>query len=267
MVDFENVQAVDLDRLGDAARLTVFAGESQKKVPIGLAMGLHALGEKARWVRASGGGPNALDFHIAFELGRMVEAGERGPVIVLSRDKGFDPLLAWLGAEAGVEARRAATLEEAFGEKPSIHRQAQSPAEPKLVSASKSPMQPPAIGLHANAAAAKPASAPAAAVTRPVNAAGAKVASGGSPKIATHKAAAVSKEKGGVKNPSAERVREILGRSRKATRPRRRLTLAKHIKAMFKAHELAESEVETIIAKLLANRSISESDGVISYNF
>ncbi|MGT2509763.1 PIN domain-containing protein [Cupriavidus basilensis] len=91
LVDFENVQAIDFARLRPAARLAVFAGEGQRKVPIEVAMGLQAMGERARWVKASGAGPNALDFHIAFELGRMVQAGERGPVVVLSKDKGFDP--------------------------------------------------------------------------------------------------------------------------------------------------------------------------------
>lgn len=45
----------------------------------------------------------------------MVERGEKGPVFVLSRDKGFDPLLAWLSAELGIPARRVASLVEAFG--------------------------------------------------------------------------------------------------------------------------------------------------------
>ncbi|WP_231138547.1 PIN domain-containing protein [Cupriavidus metallidurans] len=114
LVDFESVQAIDFSHLADA-RLVVFAGEVQRKVPIEVAMGLQALGERARWVRSSGVGPNALDFHIAFEIGRMVEDGEQGPVFVLSRDKGFDSLLAWLGVELGIPARRVTSLAEAFG--------------------------------------------------------------------------------------------------------------------------------------------------------
>ncbi|CAN7506275.1 hypothetical protein LJR296_003367 [Cupriavidus necator] len=31
----------------------------------------------------------------------MVQAGERGPAVVLSKEKGFDPLLIWLSAETG----------------------------------------------------------------------------------------------------------------------------------------------------------------------
>ena len=78
LVDFESVQNIDFSQLA-GSRLVVFAGEVQRKVPIEVAMGLQALGERARWVRSSGVGPNALDFHIAFEIGRMVEKGEKGP--------------------------------------------------------------------------------------------------------------------------------------------------------------------------------------------
>jgi hypothetical protein len=40
-----------------------------------------------------GNGGNALDFHIACELGRILETARDTTCIVLSRDKGFDPLL------------------------------------------------------------------------------------------------------------------------------------------------------------------------------
>ncbi|MCY1270418.1 hypothetical protein D9M68_206960 [compost metagenome] len=73
-------------------------------------------------------------------------------------------------------------------------------------------------------------------------------------------------KKGGGK-PSAELTRQILARSQKAAQPRRRATLAKHIHAMFKVHAIAEREVESIIAKLIANRSISDAEGAITYHF
>jgi hypothetical protein len=81
------------------------------------------------------------------------------------------------------------------------------------------------------------------------------------------KPAALKAGKARSKKPSAELAREILARSHKAARPRRRVTLAKHIEAMFKAHAIADREVEAIIAKLVANRSISVNEDAISYNF
>jgi len=36
---------------------------------------------------------------------------------------------------------------------------------------------------------------------------------------------------------------------------------------MFKVHAIADREVQAIIAKLVANRSISDNEGAISYHF
>lgn len=241
LVDFESVQDIDFPRL-TGSRLVVFAGGVQRKIPIEVAMGLQELGERARWVRSSGVGPNALDFHIAFEIGCMVEKGEMGPVFVLSRDKGFDPLLAWLGTEMGIPARRVTTLAEAFGAGPTPT--SATPAGPvvKVVASTATASVKPAV----------PAPKPGKAT--PAN----KQASA-HPKPATAKKAGAT--------PNAELAREILSRSQKAARPRRRATLAKHLHAMFKAHAIAEREVESIIGKLIANRSISDAGGAITYHF
>lgn len=253
LVDLENVQAIDFSSLGEAS-LIVFVGEGQKKIPIELAMGLQALGEKGRWVRASGTGPNALDFHIAFELGRMIEAGEKGPAIVLSRDKGFDPLLTWLNTEFGVPARRVESLDEAF--KGPTHA-SDPPVKASEHSASPAPES---AALQKEWPAGPEAKGPSA---KPMPAQNTK-ASKAQPAV---KPSASKAEKAAGKRPSAELAREILARSQKVARPRRRVTLAKHIEAMFKAHAIADREVQAIIAKLLANRSISDNEGAISYHF
>lgn len=256
LVDFESVQDIDFSQLA-GSRLVVFAGEVQKKVPIEVAMGLQALGERARWVRSSGVGPNALDFHIAFEIGRMVEKGETGPVFVLSRDKGFDPLLAWLGAELGIPARRVISLAEAFGAGPASGpaRPSPAPAQPAraMPSSAVAPAAAPKPSTNAKPTAPKPANAAKAAPTKEPAKKAAHPQSG-------------SGKKGGAK-PNADLTRQILARSQKAARPRRRATLAKHIHAMFKAHAIAEREVESIIAKLIANHSISDAEGAIIYHF
>lgn len=256
LVDFESIQEIDFSQLA-GSRLVVFAGEVQRKVPIEVAMGLQELGERARWVRSSGVGPNALDFHIAFEMGRMVEKGEKGPVFVLSRDKGFDPLLAWLGAELGIPARRVTSLAEAFGAGQALAsaQPSTTPAQP----ARATPMPAPAPTVAPKPSANAKPTAP-----KPANAAKAAPAKAPPKKAAQPQSG--SGKKGGAK-PSADLTRQILARSQKAARPRRRATLAKHIHAMFKAHAIAEREVESIIAKLIANRSISDAEGAITYHF
>lgn len=238
LIDFESVQSIDFSVLS-GSRLVVFAGEAQKKVPIEVAMGLQALGERAQWVRSSGVGPNALDFHIAFEIGRMVEKGEQGPIYVLSHDKGFDPLLTWLGKKHEICARRVSSLAEALGstEAAAGHASGSVRINAKTASGTPKPVS------AAKVAAVKPSTKPAASPLPGSN----------------------DKEKNA--KPSAEVTRQILARSKVATRPRRRATLAKHIRNMFKLHAVAEREVEAIIAKLIANRSISDAKGAITYHF
>ncbi|MBP0624145.1 PIN domain-containing protein [Cupriavidus consociatus] len=261
LVDFESVQDIDFSQL-EGSRLVVFAGEIQKKVPIEVAMGLQTLGERARWVRSSGIGPNALDFHIAFEIGRMVEKGEKGPVFVLSHDRGFDSLLTWLGTKLGIPARRVTALAEAFRAGPAdtgaAEGQASGPAQPSATPAH------PARGTPAPAASPKPsANAKPTAHTPPQ---ATKMASVKAPAKKAAQPQSGNDKKSSTK-PNAELTRQILARSQKAARPRRRVTLAKHIHAMFKAHAIAEREVENIIAKLIANRSISDAEGAITYHF
>ncbi|MGX0939604.1 PIN domain-containing protein [Cupriavidus metallidurans] len=258
LVDFESVQAIDFGRLASDTRIAVFAGELQRKVPIEVAMGLQEMGGRARWVRSSGTGPNALDFHIAFELGRMAQAGEHGPVVVLSRDKGFDPLLDWLRTQHGIAASRVTTIAEAFGYTPDALN-APPAAEPIVVefgavTPAPRPAQPAlqSKGMHVAESHFIPHAVPAPASKAPAKPDGAKAA----------------KPAGGAtRECTAEKAREILARSRKAARPRRRATLAKHIHSMFRPATLADREVESIIKALLAKKWISESQGAITYNF
>jgi PIN domain len=96
LVDFENVQQVDLSRVEATARVVIFHGASQKNVPIELVSATQSLGKRIEWVKIEGNGKNALDFHIACYLGRMLEKNPGSNCVVLSKDKGFDPLLNYL---------------------------------------------------------------------------------------------------------------------------------------------------------------------------
>ncbi len=73
----------------------------------------HRLGERFVDIDIEGQGKNALDFHIAFYLGEHLanEPGIEG--IILSKDKGFDPLVKHLQGRK-LNVRRANSLAEAF---------------------------------------------------------------------------------------------------------------------------------------------------------
>ena len=96
LVDYENVQQLDFALLGDGYRVAIFVGASQKNVPIELVASAQKLGSRVDWRRVEGNGSNALDFHIACELGRILERSPSVHCTVLSKDKGFEPLLRYL---------------------------------------------------------------------------------------------------------------------------------------------------------------------------
>lgn len=93
LVDFENVQKLDLTAVPGHAAVRIFVGASQAKVPMTLVLQAQALGARLEWIRIEGQGSNALDFHIAFYLGEYLAATPRSEYVILSRDRGFDPLV------------------------------------------------------------------------------------------------------------------------------------------------------------------------------
>lgn len=118
LVDLENVQKIDLSRVPSDVRIKVFYGITQKKLPAELVVQAQPLGARLEWIKISGQGPNALDFHIAFYLGEELARHPDSKCVVLSRDTGFDPLIRHLLA-LGRTCRRANSLKEAFpGEEP-----------------------------------------------------------------------------------------------------------------------------------------------------
>lgn len=187
LVDFENVQQVDLNRLDEYFHVVVFVGSGQKSVPIELVTSAQKLGNRVEWQRVEGNGSNALDFHIACHLGRVIEKAPSVHCIVLSKDKGFDPLLKHLNRN-GLKCKRINSLLE---------------LEPKSATTDE---------------------------------------------------------------PNYKRVFEVLSKSEKKSRPRKRSTLAQHISAMFQKN-ISQPDVDRIIDILFANKMISESNNTIAYAF
>ena len=99
LIDFENVQPVNVDLLkGRNFKLIVFVGANQKNIPCEFAMAMQELGENASYQKIPGTGSNALDFHIAFYLGELATREPGAHFHVISKDKGYDPLIAHLRA-------------------------------------------------------------------------------------------------------------------------------------------------------------------------
>jgi hypothetical protein len=106
LIDFESVQPESLAQLThDHFKVIVFVGASQAKLPFEVAASLQELGSRAEYVKISGSGSNALDFHIAYYIGRLAAEEPSAYFHIISRDTGFDPLIQHLRSKKVLAGR------------------------------------------------------------------------------------------------------------------------------------------------------------------
>jgi hypothetical protein len=139
LVDFENVQPKSLTSLqGGHHQVRVFLGASQTKITLELAQSLQAFGADAKYVQVAGNGSNALDFHIAFYIGRLSALHPGATFTIISRDTGFDPLIKHLAGK-GIACRRSAAIGDAGKAVPPV----KAPSVPKRTAAREAVKVPP----------------------------------------------------------------------------------------------------------------------------
>jgi hypothetical protein len=281
LVDYENTQPkadeVALIRT-ELQRLWIFRGPGQKKYEAEFSEALLLLGKDvARVVRCEKSGANALDMHIAFELGRLA-AGDAGATavefIVVSKDTDYEPLLQYL-RKLGYSARREKTLTAAIGAPVSAAR-AKAAKEPKgaakqsaparkatnqpVAQPERQPAKQPAKQPSKQAAKqsrqraskqeAKPAAEPAARQAAPVAA-----------RQPAKKAAKVAPATG-AKAPA-----DHLGRARTAliAHPKSRPVRLGALKAWLQARKVPEADVDAVVAALQADGTLRVDGSKLSY--
>ncbi len=111
LVDLENKQKVDLSPLDESFQAIIFVGANQNPPKASRKPATAHRFSRVDFLKISGAGKNALDFHIAFQLGRTFETSPDTHCFVLSGDKGFDPLLSHLKAN-GMTCRRIESIAE-----------------------------------------------------------------------------------------------------------------------------------------------------------
>lgn len=106
LIDYENVQPDAVEALvADHFHVLVFVGASQTKVTYEIASSLQKLGERASYIKIAGNGSNALDFHIAYYIGRLAEREPDAYFHIVSKDTGFDPLIQHLKSQKILSGR------------------------------------------------------------------------------------------------------------------------------------------------------------------
>jgi hypothetical protein len=110
-IDYENVQDVNIDVIKKTLKVTIIVGQDQTKVPFDLVQKTQPFGSAVEWIQVNGKGRNALDFFIAFFLGRDAALDREKTFIIYSKDTGYDPLISHLKMN-GIKAKRIVSFQE-----------------------------------------------------------------------------------------------------------------------------------------------------------
>jgi hypothetical protein len=231
LIDFENVQPESLVALQhDHFEIKIFLGATQTKISFEIAQAMQTMGPRAEYIKMGGTGSNALDFHIAYYIGHLSAKDPTAYFHIISKDTGFDPLIAHLKSK-NISAAR----ETDIGEIPLVKATPLAPVLPVV----QPPLPPPQLIVRPPVPL-QPSKPPQPA--KPV-----------SPPAPIHK--------------PDERFASILQNLRllKASKPRKVKSLTSHIKTMF-PNAITDAEIAKIIADMRSRKHIMVTDNKITYN-
>ncbi|MEO6264943.1 MAG: PIN domain-containing protein [Luteimonas sp.] len=246
LVDFENVQPQNLGLLkAGPFHIKVFLGASQSRITLELARALQEFGSDAEYVQVTGNGSNALDFHIAFYIGRLSAAHPDADFTIVSKDTGFDPLVRHL-ATLGIACRRVKAVTDIGQVKATVIAAPRTPAKTTARAPARSPAK----------------------AARNVTVTVLQEPSGPAPKPA-RKAAPRAGPASGTKaasKPAPARVEEVLARlaKLKTARPGTLKTLSSSLLSWFKP-AINEVELAALLAHLARTGKIKVSGTRVSY--
>jgi hypothetical protein len=112
LIDSENVRPEYIEKLKhEHFRVVVFIGANLKRLDFAVVNAVQSLGSNGSYVQISSQGPSALDFHIAYYIGKLAAAHPDAYFHIISKDKGFDPLIKHLKNQKIFCSRSATVLE------------------------------------------------------------------------------------------------------------------------------------------------------------
>ncbi len=235
LIDCENVPPASLSVANiDGVFVYVFLGPNNTKLDTSFVMAIQELEPRAKYVQLEKSGKNALDFHIAFYLGKLACMYPLGRFRVISRDKEFSTLIDHLKRE-NVDADCCASIEEAID--PHF---VSSPLAPKLPKPQKVTPQ---IQSGSSGDATPPFEAP---------------------KAKPAAKAKLAKNYGGMKTKElAELAWEKLV-NRKIAKPATLIKLNSTLHADF-SEQLDEKKLKAVIQQLVKTGHVEINDGKINY--
>ena len=112
LIDSENVKPEYIEKLRhEHFRVVVFLGANLKRLDFPTVAAVQSLGSNASYVQISSHGSSALDFHIAYYIGKLSATHPGAYFHIISNDKGFDPLIRHLKNQQIFCSRSASVLE------------------------------------------------------------------------------------------------------------------------------------------------------------
>lgn len=256
LVDFENVQPLDLGLLSDVHfRVKLFHGPHQNKLNIAIVRALQPLGDRVEYIQSERHGKNALDFHVAFYIGRLVEShrsdGMAARFVVVSKDRDFDSLLSHVRS-LGYPATQARAIRDALD---IDWEQAGPMPAPAVTECCVDTVAPAPFGQPVQSARGSASSAPETPQNEPPANSG-----------ALRPAAASPKKHPTASKPAAEIIAKVVEhlRMHPKNRPAKRATLERHIPSLLGGQACA-STVQAVIAELLRRKVVAFNDKKVSY--
>lgn len=304
LVDMENVQlrVPDLSALERGRhQLKIFHGPSQNKLTIEMVRALQPLGDAVEYIQCEKAGPNALDFHLAFHLGRLTSTQPDARYLIVSRDKGFAQLVAHANKLGGRVEQHASLPADIVGSAAtpapaSAANKARATRSTRATASDSTPAPAPARKAAATKTATKTAArkAPAkkAAAAKPVATAVAAPAAAVAPatkKAAAKKAAAkpAPARKTGAKAdasptilpaaaPATKPTRDVATAADRAKaiatlqklgakRPVTQRALLRHLQSHL-GHDLSDGAVQALIDGLVAAGVVLLAQGKLTYH-
>ncbi|GEM_PF-6239692 len=125
LIDLENVPTSDYNLLPEDFFVTVFLGNKQHCVSIGLFDAAISWGKRLDVKKIPHTGKDALDIVLAFHIGCLSMHFPNDEYFILSKDKGYEPIVELLNQKS-VFCRRIETLCEIFTEGNALNIQEQT---------------------------------------------------------------------------------------------------------------------------------------------
>jgi hypothetical protein len=112
LIDAENVKPDHLEKLGHAHfKVSIFYGAKQKHVDKHIVQAMQTPLNNVSCIFVNASGRNALDFHIAYHLGKLTVDAKHDFYYVISKNAGYDTLLSQL-TESGITCSRFTSITE-----------------------------------------------------------------------------------------------------------------------------------------------------------